>query len=246
MRRLLVDIETSPNLVYAFDLIRPFITVDQVVTPSRMICWSAKWYGEPAVYFKSEFHDGRHATLTTLHKLLDDADVLIHYNGKKFDEPRVNNEFYRDGMAPPSPSQRIDLWRTISKRFDFPSSKLTWALREAELPDKVETGGFQLWRRCLDGDADAWDTMREYNMNDVEVMEPLYDKLRPWIEDHPNFATYNELPDCCPNCGSLDLQRRGFARTGQSTYQRFRCNHCGTWSRRVRRVSGATLRTVAA
>jgi predicted RNA-binding Zn-ribbon protein involved in translation (DUF1610 family) len=242
---LLIDVETSPNLAWSFELRNAFISIDQIVDPSRVICFAAQWYGEDEVEFRSEFHDGRGFMLDRLHSLLDSADVLLHFNGKKFDEKRINVEFFRAGLTPPAPYQRIDLWRVVSRRFDFPSSKLAWVLKEANLPGKVETGGFNLWKGCLDGDALSWRTMKSYNIQDVRAMVPLYEQLRPWITDHPSYANYSDR-FCCTNCGSEDVQKRGFARTNQSTYQRYRCNACGSWARDTRRVSGASITQVAA
>lgn len=245
MRTLLIDIETSPNLCWSFDLRNAFISIDQIVEPSRTICFASQWYGEDQVEFWSEFHNGRGRTIERCHELLSEADVLMHFNGKKFDEKKINAEFYRAALGPPAPYQRIDLWRTINDRFSFPSSKLAWVTREADLPTKVETGGFALWAGCMAGDEESWARMREYNMQDVRIMGPLYEKLRPWITDHPSWANFTG-EFSCPNCGSIDLAKRGFARTKQSTYQRYFCGACGTWSQDVRRVSGAAIRQVAA
>ena len=245
MRTLLIDIETSPNKVWSFEMRNAFISWDAVIEPSRMICFAAKWYGEEETFFWSEFHDSREEMLLELHEMLEEADVLLHFNGKRFDEPRINGEFWQANMLPPSPYQRIDLWRTVSKRFDLPSSKLAYVLTAAKLPNKVETGGFSLWKGCMAGDQESWDRMKEYNINDVVVMEALYERLLPWIPEHPNMAVYAD-EQVCPACGADRLEKRGFSYTGVSKFQRYRCNACGKWSRSGKRISGADIREVAA
>jgi predicted RNA-binding Zn-ribbon protein involved in translation (DUF1610 family) len=249
-RILLVDIETSPNLAYTFELKRAYIGIEALVEPSRMLCFAATWLHDHSnVQFYSEWQHGHEGMLAAAYSLLDEADIVIHYNGEKFDEPRMNQEFAQMGWAPPAPFQRIDLWKTISRRFYLPSQKLDYVLRHFGLGGKQSTGGMRLWIGVLNGDEKDQRKMEDYNRNDVAIMVPLYSKLRPWIIGHPNMNLYTVDDDyvfVCPTCGSGDVQRRGEQRTQISLYQRYRCNKCGSWSREGKRTSGSDLRPVAA
>jgi hypothetical protein len=245
MRILFLDIETSPNLTWTFDLRNAFISIDQIVEPTRMICWAAKWYGEKKTFFRSEYHDDRGLMLEHLCQLLDEADAVVHFNGKRFDIPKINGEFYTAGMKPPSPYQQIDLWVTASRKFGFPSSKLAYILKASKLQGKLETGGFKLWADCLAGDAKAWAKMKRYNIQDVKAMEPLYDEMLPWISGHPNMALETGK-HCCPSCGSENVQKRGFHVTHVSRFQRYQCQDCGSWSRAARREEGTGIQGVSA
>lgn len=238
MRTLLIDIETSPNLVYSFELRNAFIGIEQIVEPSRMICFGAKWLGESKVTFRSIYHQDRYQMLETIHGLLDEADVVMHYNGKKFDEAKIRGELYLGGFLPPSPFQRIDLWETV-KGLGLPSSKLDYILGASDLPRKAATGGFALWRGCMEADPASWRRMKRYNIQDVKAMEPLYQRLRPWIVKHPSAVLDGGVR--CRVCDSENLQKRGRTATRQSEYQQYRCNDCGSWSRETRRLSGAVL-----
>jgi len=243
MKILSIDIETSPNLAYSFELRNAFIGIDQIVEPSRMLCFAARWNDE-RMQFYSEFHHGADQMVQKAYDLLEEADVVMHYNGKKFDERRMNNEFYRRGMTRPAPYRRIDLWRASVDAFDFPSSKLAYILRESELPSKVETGGFGLWRGCLDGDPRSWAKMRRYCIQDTKVLWPLYLKMRSWIPGHPSRAIGNGF--VCTNCASPNLERRGYRETQVGRYQAYRCRDCGSWCQDTRRSEGSELRQVAA
>ena len=105
--------------------------------------------------------------------------------------------------------------------------------------------GFELWTKSLAGDPKAWATMERYNKRDVTLLEELYEKLRPWIPNHPSFAVMAG-EDVCPACGSADIQRRGYAYTAQTAYQQFVCKACGKWSRSTRREFSVTVREVVA
>lgn len=244
MNILFVDIETSPNLVYTFGLRNAFIAPEQIVEPTRVLCLAARWLDDDHTYFFSEWTMGHEQMIQTAHNLLSMADVVVHYNGEKFDERRLNQEFAQAGLAPPDPFQTVDLWRVINKRFDLPSQKLTYALKHFGLEDKFSTGGMRLWMSVLAGDKEAQRKMEEYNVQDVDIMLPLYRKLLPWIPGHPNVNLYQAdgLGYSCPTCGSVDLHKRGYHYTRVSKFQRYKCNACGAWSHDGSRIEGAGLR----
>ena len=196
------------------------------------MCFAAKWYGEKDIIFDSERKSGRLRMIKKLHKLLDEADIVVHYNGSKFDVPVVNKEFITLGLLPPSTYKQIDLLRTARKQFKFPSNKLDYLAKTLGLGEKVKHAGFDLWVKCLAGDKDAWETMEEYNKQDVLLLEKVYDKLLPWIPNHPNVLLYGDGSSAgCPTCGSTELQKRGFSYTPSGKFQRYRCNSCGSWHR---------------
>jgi hypothetical protein len=54
---LVLDIETAPMTVLSFGLRNQNIGINQIIAPSRMIAFSAKWLGEKETFFYSEYHD---------------------------------------------------------------------------------------------------------------------------------------------------------------------------------------------
>lgn len=232
MKILLLDIETAPHKVYSWGLFNQNIAINQIEEPGYTLCWSAKWYKDDNVMFSSLYSDGREIMLRLIHAALDNADVVVHYNGTKFDIPTLNQEFLAVGLTPPSPVIEIDLLKTARKRFRFPSNKLSYVAEYLGLGSKVRHKGMELWRKCMQKDGDAWATMEAYNVRDVELLEKVYDKLKPWVTNHPNHAlfTEDERP-VCTNCGGEHVQRRGRYYTKTLSYQRYACMDCGTWMR---------------
>jgi DNA polymerase elongation subunit (family B) len=170
--------------------------------------------------------------LRSIYYLLDEADAVVHYNGTKFDIPTLNQEFISVGLTPPSSYKQIDLLRTTRGQFRFPSNKLDYVSRVLGLGQKLEHKGHDLWIGCMEGNQECWATMEKYNIQDVVLLEKLYNKLRPWIKNHPNVGLYAEVETAmCPVCGGSHLTKRGKAHTALGTYTRFRCNDCGKWSR---------------
>jgi len=229
MKILLLDIESAPNTAYVWGLFKQNISISQIVDSSKMLCWAAKWLGEEDVMFSS-FLGGHKKMLKKIHKLLDQADAVVHYNGSRFDIPTLNKEFLLADMPPPAPYQQIDLLKTARQQFRFPSNKLDYVGRALGVGQKEGHEGFELWVKCMNKDPDAWLKMEAYNKQDVVLLEKVYYEFLPWIKNHPNKALVKNEGMVCPSCGSHDVSRRGFNLTKTGKYQRYQCNSCGTWS----------------
>lgn len=232
MRILLLDIETSPNTAHVWGLFKQNVSINQLQESSYTMCWAAKWLGEPTVFFDSVFRSRTATMLRGIHKLLDEADAVVHYNGTKFDIPTINKEFLLRGMNPPKPYKQIDLLHIARRKFRFPSNKLDYVAKALWECGKVPHIGHELWVRCMAKDEAAWKEMEKYNKGDVLLLEKVYEALLPWIDSHPNYGLYSNLSKpTCTNCGGTKVQRRGQDRTRSRIYQRYQCQSCGTWLR---------------
>jgi hypothetical protein len=177
---------------------------------------------------------GKKSMVRRIHKLLDEADAVCHYNGKKFDIPTLNKEFLLLGLPPPSPAKQVDLLEVAKKRFRLASNKLQFVAGQLGLGSKTKHKGMELWLGCMKQDPEDWKVMEEYNKQDVRLLEKVYDRLLPWIDGHPNLSVMEGI-ECCTNCGSQKLQARGFYVSSAGRYQRCQCQNCGKWVRGPRR-----------
>lgn len=228
MKILLLDIETAPNLAYVWGLWQQNVSINQIEAAGYVLCWSAKWLGSKELIFDSVKKSGKKRMLARIHKMLDEADAVIHYNGVKFDIPTLNKEFIKSGMNPPSPYKNIDLLPVCKRQFRFESNKLDYVASSLGLGNKVKHQGFELWVKCISGEEKAWQQMEKYNRHDVVLLEKLYYKIRPWIHNHPNMAAHDDI-DGCPKCGSSKYQARGTATSRARKYRRYQCTSCGGW-----------------
>lgn len=226
---LLLDIETAPMTALVWGLWDQNISPNHIIDSSNMLCYAAKWHQSPDIIFDSVHKSKTKNMLKGLHELLSDADVVVHYNGNKFDMPTINKEFVLNRFSPPSPYKQIDLLRVVRSNFRFPSNKLDYVAQRLGLGQKVEHEGMALWTKCMNGDKDAWKRMADYNIQDVILLEDLYNTLLPWIKNAPNRNLYSDI-QCCPSCGQTHLQKRGTAISSTGTYQRYQCKSCGTWA----------------
>lgn len=242
---LVLDIESRPLLSYHWSLWDQNIGIAQIVEHGGMMCFAAKWLGNPEVEFYSEFHDGKQKMIEEAHRLLSEADVVVSYNGDRYDVKRLNNEFLLAGMGPPKPYKSIDLIKTNKQRFDLPSRKLDYLVTQTGVGAKVKHQGFDLWIDCMQGSAKAWETMRRYNVGDVRISEKAYLKLLPWLTNAPHIGMFTTDEHSCPYCGGTKLVRDGHHHTNVTSYRLYQCTNCKGWVRGTAKLQDAT-RTRAA
>jgi DNA polymerase elongation subunit (family B) len=235
-RILILDIETSPNVAYVWKFFKENVGAKQVLENGQMLSFAAKWLDDDKIYY----HDVQHSTelqmMKMLFEMLDEADIVVAHNGDKFDLPHVQGRGLVLGLKPPAPYKTIDTVRVARYEFNFPSNSLEYLSIVLDLKNKKDGHkkfpGFELWLGVLANNPEAWAEMKEYNIQDILVLEELYLKMRPYMKRHPNVGVFDDKDIVvCPKCGSSDIHYRGYAHTNVGRYRRFQCNPCGGWGR---------------
>lgn len=234
---LTLDIETAPATALVFGQWKQDISNIQIIKPDRVLGIGAKWLHEEKTAWRSEYHHGVEVMVRWIRDLLDEADIVIHFNGGSFDMPWIRRAISELDLAPAAPTREIDLLKAVKKQYRFMSNKLEAALAFFELDPKLHHTGFKLWRDIEVGDEaqqrKAWALMRRYCKQDVVIEEQLYLRIRRYIPNHPHLGLYADEPveNSCSNCGGVELQSRGYRTTKVGKYQRWQCQNpdCGTW-----------------
>jgi RNase H-like protein len=227
---LILDIEWKPAVAYVWKAWDENVGVEQVINPGGLLSFAAKWVGDKKAQFYSGWTHTHEEMVLAAHKLLDEADAVVTYNGDKYDLPKLQGEFLLEGLKPPAPVTSIDVIKAI-KKLGFFMNRLAFVGPLLGVGDKIKHEGFELWAKVLEGDRDARKRMRLYNIQDVELLEALYEKIKPFIKNHPHLGLNKQE---CGACGSLHTQRRGFRRTKFFKVQRIQCTDCGSWSEGTR------------
>ena len=182
MRILLLDIETAPNAGYFWGLWKQNIGISQIEVPGYTICWAAKWLKEREVMFDSVHESRPKAMFKRIHKLVDEADAVIHYNGTRFDMPHLNSGFLEHDLDPPSSYKNIDLLQPARRKFQFTSNKLDFVAQTLGLGSKLQHKGMALWLGCMAGKEADWRVMKRYNIQDDERLAQGVRKLAGFHE----------------------------------------------------------------
>ena len=236
---LLLDIETLPIHVRVWSLVgNDYINPCNVIKDWCCLSWSAKWLysdevmGQALTPCQALSRDDSELILP-IWELINRADMVVTHNGNKFDHKKLNTRFLLHNLPPPSDYKTIDTLQVARSNFAFSSNKLDYINQELGIHQKDDTD-YDLWVRCDNGDSLALDTMLDYNMNDVTILEELYVRLRPWMKTHPSMNSYvDKDTDICV-CGSIDIEYSGWYRTNVNKYKSWRCNNCGKTGRTSR------------
>lgn len=207
------------------------------------MCFGARWKNGKYVKFRSVHTYGKQAMLNKIHELFDEADATVGWNSAAFDRKHLNREWLEAGMKPPSPSREVDLYKIVKAQFKFPSNKLDYVAQQLGVGAKVAHSGFDLWLGCMAGDERAWKKMREYQIQDVNLLVELYDKLKPWMKWHPDKNVIDGFDYLCSICGG-DLVKSGVYHTTTATYQKYHCKDCGKYHREAKSTRRTSVRPI--
>ena len=231
---LFYDLETSPSLAYVWGRWKQYVRQDQVVSETNILTYSAKWLGSDAIISnRVDDPEDDYDLVTELYELFEQADVVVAHNGLKFDNGLVNARLVYHGFKPYSPVKFVDTLQIAKKNFRFPSNSLNSLAQYLGIGEKIKHSGFELWKRCLANDSEAFEEMLEYNAMDVVLLEKVYLALRAWDAKAPNMNVYyNDSVLRCPCCGSDRLYKKDKeSYTQQSAFDTYACLSCGKNSR---------------
>ncbi|MFP4632547.1 MAG: ribonuclease H-like domain-containing protein [Halobacteriales archaeon] len=160
--RMTRDFEDS---IAYFDIETTGLSSDSLVT-------TVSFYrdGETSTYIR-----GDDLSFDSLQAELDQADLVVSYNGKRFDQPFLEREFGVDFTAP-----HLDLLY-LCRRTGY-----TGGLKSVESQLGVGRGGVdvtgkdavRLWREYEAGDGDALERLVTYNALDARNLSRVLDRLR--------------------------------------------------------------------
>lgn len=240
MKILFLDIETSPITYTGWGMYDQNHNTDDILEDWKMISAAWGWSDSDtiqAIGWKATtdraisplwgFDDRQ--VVEGLHRQISKADVLCGHNGDAFDIKKFNARCIKLGLKPIPPLPTIDTLKVARKHFKFTSNKLDFIGQFLDVGAKAETSK-GLWNRVIRGDKKALKEMIKYNKQDVVLLKKIYQKLRPYMQNHPNHNLFKDK-EVCPNCGEAALQSNGYRVTRTVRYKRMFCQACGAWSR---------------
>ena len=230
-KRLFFDIETSPNIGFFWSAgYKLNVPYSNIIKERAIICICYKWAGEDKVY--SLTWDNNQDDKKMLEKFIEvanDATELVGHNGDKFDLPWIKTRciFHHIPVFPTYTT--IDTLKHARSKFRFNSNRLDYIAQYLNVGEKLETGGFDLWKNIvLNKDKESLEKMVTYCKNDVGILEKVYDRLSNYVVHKTHYGALNNGEKySCPECGSEDLRfsQKRYTATGTARVQ-LQCNEC--------------------
>lgn len=203
---------------------------DSIISDWFIISCAWQWYGEDsiqAISVSAKDHTDDKRVVQRMHEVLSKADVLCGHNGDAFDLKKFNARAIFYGLEPIPPKPSIDTLKEARKHFKFSSNRLDYLGQYLGLGKKMDTPK-GLWMDVLKGKSKAIKTMVEYNKKDVVLLRRVYEKLKPFMRNHPNRNLFSQ-EECCPTCSSENYQSRGYRLTRTTRRRQYQCQDCGSW-----------------
>lgn len=227
---LLFDIETSPNVVYAW-AVGYKINLDHtcIIKEREVICISYKWLHEKKVHTltwdSSKKEDKDKQLLKKFKKIYDSADSVVAHNGKNFDIKWINTRLLHHRLGPLAPTNVCDTLLEARRVFRFNSNRLDYIAKfiGSQGKDKI---GWDCWVKVMEGNKEALKKMSKYCERDILEMEEVYKELQPYINTLSSHAVTGNK-EACPSCSSASTQKYGKYHTKTGKYQKHKCSSCG-------------------
>ena len=232
---LFIDIETAPVFGAVWSLWQQNVGLNQIKNDWFILSYAAKWAGSGKVMYSDVSaninEEDDTSLLDEMWCLLNEADIVVGHNLKKFDIKKINARLILNGYKPPSSYKMVDTLQIAKSKFAFTSNKLEYLTDKLCVEYKKlkhsKFAGFDLWKQCLLGNKEAWAEMKKYNKYDVLSLEELYNKLIGWDSKHPNLSHFTDLNQMSCDCGSTNLHESGIHRTQVSEFTKYQCRDCG-------------------
>lgn len=249
---LLFDIETSrikiEKNVWQMGFHKPkHINHNDIVQDWFMLSWTGKWLfdNEPfgGIVTPKEAKNRDDSRITkSLHKVINQSDIVITHNGNSFDIKNINWRFLMHNLPPVQRYHSIDTYRKSKQVFGVTSYSLDFMCKQLGYGQKKDTD-YGLWEKCEAGDKEALSRMYDYNMNDSFLLEDLYVRIRGWMKTHPNFVAYTSLYQTlekderiCKRC-SFTVHDSKFTKKTTTpagyVYKACNCPNCGALLRKT-------------
>jgi len=233
-RILLIDIETSPLEVYAWQLFDQNIALNQIIKDWSILSYAAKWLDSDKIMYedtrnKKDVRDDK-SLVANICKLLDQCDVVVSHYGKKFDIPKIDTRRLKHKLPMFTMPKHEDT-KFMASKFSFTSNKLEYVAKflgtkYQKLTTKRKFSGMDLWRACLNKNVEGWKEMEKYNKLDILTLQGVYEQLKPRASKL-NSNLWNDGEDNVCSCGSSNFRNKGYHYTEIGKFTRFQCKSCG-------------------
>lgn len=204
----------------------------------HMISFGYKWLGAKEVYVKAindfkgfkKNHVDDEGLVRWAAGEMTKADIWVTWYGKGFDIPYIQTRClkHKIGILPETP--HVDGWAVAKYKMRMTSNRLESVATFLGVSSKTHLDG-NIWDRAAAGYEKDIKYIVKHNKEDVLSLERVYKIILPLISTHPNVNMLTGRAMACPNCGSKQVQSRGWRVSRARKARRLQCQKCGSWSK---------------
>lgn len=231
------DIETSPVICSTWSLYPDSLNHSDIIEDWRIICAAWKWQDSNVIesthwaptadkHISPVLGKDDTRVIKKLHSVLSQADVIVGHNSDNFDWKKFQTRCIELGLTPVAQKASVDTLKVARKEFKFTSNRLDYIGDYLGVGGKMDTPK-GLHKNVMWSVPGALKTMLEYNKRDVELLEAVYDKLKPYIRNHPRLHFDPDKPTCV-KCGNHSVVKNGIRPRHGGPIQKWLCKACGT------------------
>jgi len=246
IKRLFWDVETGYYKTPVYSAYKQFVKPENLEGDKKIICISYKWQYEDKVHtltWDSKQDDKK--MIQKFVKIIGQADEIVAHNGDKFDIKELRTRAMLQGVLMFPKYRTIDTLKKSRKFFRFPANSLNYLGIRLDVTRKLDSVGFDLWRRCQEGyskkdpelnekktkkeiQKEALAEMVNYCEHDVMALEDIFNVMMPFIDHNTNYSVLNGGPKwSCPECTSGNVQLSHTDTTPMGYIKRhMKCNDC--------------------
>jgi hypothetical protein len=228
------DVETSWVKAYTWNLWpQNGIPHNNIIEDWTILCGAWKELGNDKVHAVAVKKVGDDKEVVKkLRDVLSDASLIVGHNADKFDVKKLNARLIFHGLEPLAKIPTLDTLKEVKKIAAFTSNRLDFLGKVLTGKGKIHNSP-SLWVDVMNGSKKALKEMVEYNKVDVEVLEAVYERLKPYVKNHPHVGVMKgEDKNCtCRNCGSKNVKKNGIRYSAAGVKrQEIKCKDCHAYS----------------
>lgn len=233
VKRLFFDIETSYNVVASWRIgYNINLNPHDILRERAIISIAYKWGHEDKVHVLTwDNNQCDKKMLETFIPILNSADICVAHNGKRFDIKWLRTRCIFHGIRAFPTYKTLDTLLKAKSGFNFNSNKLDYIAKYLNVGAKLVHSGFDMWRKIVEEkDKESLKLMCEYNIQDVVVLEDVYNAMESYITPDLHVGvTNNKEKYSCPNCGSESVILLKNEVSSKGTLSRkMECQCCGS------------------
>lgn len=224
IKRLFVDIESSPNIVSSWRIGHKInLDYNSIIKERAIIVVCYKWEGDSRVHsLHWDSNQDDKQLLIQLVEVLNEADEIIGHNAARFDVPWIRTRcLYHRTKLINADLKVIDTLQWARRTFYFNSNRLDYLGKFLGVGGKLKTE-YGLWKAVLANDKKALLDMIKYCKQDVLLLEKVWKLLSGMIKPKTHIGVIQGCDKwTCPRTGSdrVKVSKTRVSASGTMSYQ---------------------------